>query len=147
MNAKQLSADIITYAAQCGFPVTNLKLQKTLYYLQGYYAKAYGESLFSDESNTGHMGLSFHPFILNTALSAQMQFLFRLPTSLFPATVLMRKKLLISVIDKCLSLTARELVGRTHRESPWMNTQPSDVIPFNAILHYFRDNDPLGLSA
>lgn len=49
MNAKQLSADIITYAAQCGFPVTNLKLQKTLYYLQGYYAKAYGESLFSDE--------------------------------------------------------------------------------------------------
>lgn len=91
MNAKQLSADIITYAAQCGFPVTNLKLQKHCTICRDTMPRLMENLCFQMKSNTGHMGLSFHPFILNTALSAQMQFLFRLPTSLFPATVLMRK--------------------------------------------------------
>ena len=147
MNAKQLSADIITYAAQCGFPVTNLKLQKTLYYLQGYYAKAYGESLFSDEIEHWAYGLVVPSVYFEYCSFSANAILIPPSDQPFSCYGSDEKKLLISVIDKCLSLTARELVGRTHRESPWMNTQPSDVIPFNAILHYFRDNDPLGLSA
>ncbi len=48
MNAKQLSIDVITYAKSRNCPITNLKLQKTLYYIQGYYSKYFEKPLFDD---------------------------------------------------------------------------------------------------
>ena len=49
MNAIELSKNIIAYAAMNGYQVTNLKLQKTLYYVQGYYLARFGKPLFADE--------------------------------------------------------------------------------------------------
>ena len=49
MNAIDLSKNIIAYAAMNECQVTNLKLQKTLYYVQGYYLYRFGKPLFDDE--------------------------------------------------------------------------------------------------
>lgn len=146
MNAKQLSADVITYANQCGFPITNLKLQKTLYYLQGYYARKYGEELFPEEMEHWPYGpviptvyFEYCPFGAN-AISIPLS------DEPFFGCGTEEKKVLTTVIDKCLSMTARTLVEKTHTELPWKNTQASEIIPFNAILHFFKENNPLDIS-
>ena len=40
---------VINYAHEMGDPVTNLQLQKLLYYIQGFYLALYDEPLFSDK--------------------------------------------------------------------------------------------------
>ncbi len=47
MNAIDLSKNIIAYAAMNECQVTNLKLQKTLYYVQGYYLYRFGKPLLT----------------------------------------------------------------------------------------------------
>lgn len=146
MNAKQLSADVITYANQCGFPVTNLKLQKTLYYLQGYYAKTCGEELFLEEIEHWPYGPVVPTVYFEYCSFGANAISIPLSDEPFGGFCAEEKNVLKAVVDKCLSLTARELVGKTHKEFPWKSTQASEIIPFNAILHYFKENNPLEIS-
>ena len=59
MDALQLSEYIIRYAADQGKSVTNLKLQKTLYYVQGYALRCYPEVAFDDEIRPGENRRNF----------------------------------------------------------------------------------------
>lgn len=145
MTAKELSVDIITYAGINNYQITNLKLQKTLYYLQGYYSKKIGSPLFTDDFEHWPYGpvipsvyfafCSFGADAIDVEPSAA-------PFSEYNSE---EKKVIRDVINKCLSMTARSLVEQSHKESPWLSAKPSGVISYNSISHYFQEHDPLEL--
>lgn len=145
MTAKDLSVDIITYAEIQGFRMTNLKLQKTLYYVQGYYSKKIGAPLFTDDFEHWPYGPvipSVYFAFCSFGADAIDVDTFDPPFSEFNGE---EKKVIREVVDKCLSMTARSLVEQSHKESPWLNAKPSGIISYYSIFKYFQGNDPLGL--
>lgn len=145
MTAKELSVDIITYAGNNDFRITNLKLQKTLYYLQGYYSKKIGSPLFSEDFEHWPYGpvipsvyFAFCSFGADAIVVEPSD----VPFSEFNGE---EKKVISEVVNKCMSMTARNLVEQSHKESPWLNAKPSEIISYNSISKYFKGHDPLGL--
>lgn len=147
MTAKQISRDVILYANQAECSVTNLKLQKTLYYLQGYYSKYFDEPLFSDEFEHwpyGPVVPSVYFEYCQFGAGAISVNAFETPFSDFGND---EKKAIRKVVNECLHQTARSLVNKSHKEAPWLDANPSEIIPFSAIKHYFKNNDPLGIGS
>ena len=129
MNAIELSKNIIAYAAMNGYQVTNLKLQKTLYYVQGYYLARFGKPLFADE-------------IVNWAaapIEAE-----DIP-NYFAGLGYGESGYICKVVNACLCRTARRLVEKTHTEDPWLNTFRNQTIDVMSIRDFFSKNDPLGI--
>lgn len=67
-RATDLARYIIAYENQLSrqIDITNLRLQKTLYYIQGYYFKHYNRCAFEEKFITGHMGLLSQKCIIFT---------------------------------------------------------------------------------
>ncbi len=145
MTAIELSKNIIAYAAMNEYPVTNLKLQKTLYYVQGYYLARFGKPLFEDEI----VNWAYGPVVPE----AYFQFCSYGATAITPEpmkTVFSglnnsETGYVCKVINACLQRTARQLVEKTHTEAPWRNTFRNQTIDAISIKDFFSRNDPLGI--
>lgn len=147
MTANQLSVDVISYVSQHESSITNLKLQKVLYYLQGYYARSFGEPLFEDDLEHWPYGPVVPAVYFNYCRFGASPIFVQPNDSLFQGYSRNEKDLIFKVIDVCTTYTARDLVNKSHRETPWKSTPASHAIPFDEIQRYFEDNDPLGLFA
>lgn len=144
MDALQLSEYIIRRASERGQFVTNLKLQKTLYYVQGYLLRVYPEAAFNDEICHWQYGpvvprvyFAYSPYGSSPLNSDE--------TTNLPKVEKSIKQLIDCVIDECLKHSARELVTKTHEEAPWEETEPNQVITQDSITKYFCKNNPLDL--
>lgn len=142
MNAIQLSEYIIRRAAEAGKSITNLKLQKTLYYVQGYALRVFGEPAFEEKICHWQYGpvvpVSYFKYSLNGASPLTIDERTELPR------VPKEEKVLYDlVIDACIPLSTRMLVDMTHRETPWRETIDNQVIEQNSIMKYFCSNNPL----
>lgn len=145
MRVVQAAENIIAYANMRGYKITNLKLQKTLYYLQGYHAKDFSTPLF-DES------IKHWPYgpVVPTAYYEYCP---------FGASAIKRNtrephwdefnsdeaKSFVEVVERCLSMRASKLVELSHKESPWEETAADELISFESIQNYFESHDPLQL--
>nr|UWD63670.1 MAG: Protein of unknown function (DUF4065) [Bacteriophage sp.] len=145
MTAIELSKNIIAYAAMNECQVTNLKLQKTLYYVQGYYLARFGKPLFEDEI----VNWAYGPVVPE----AYFQFCSYGATVITPEPMKMffsslnnsETGYVCKVINACLQRTARQLVEKTHTEAPWRNTFRNQTIDVMSIKDFFSNNDPLGI--
>ena len=144
MDALQLSEYIIRYAADQGKSVTNLKLQKTLYYVQGYALRCYPEVAFDDEIYNWQYGpvvprvyFAYSPYGSNPLTMDESIVLPHLLTKV--------ARLFNQVIDMCLCISARQLVEKTHHEDPWAETTRNQVISQDAMTRFFCSHDPLSL--
>lgn len=143
-KAQNIAIYVIQYASNKGQVITNLKLQKILYYIQGYFFKEYGTAAFNEEIRNwtygpvvpvvyyNYCGFGSEPIYENNEQT--LQFLSN-----------DHKKLLNKVINACLNFTSFKLVEKTHSEAPWKNSSWSELIPDKLINNYFEDNDPLEL--
>lgn len=151
----QSALDIATYVIHQywmnGESITNLKLQKILYYVQGYVSKrcnepAYPEGIYNwpygpvvqdvyYEYNQNRANPIGEPE--ETALEKAQQRLKRDDAVL---------RVIDQVIRKSYDYTASDLVSKTHEEDPWGNTSEREEISYAKIAKYFRDHDPLGLA-
>lgn len=147
MTAKQLAKDVVLYANQCGYPITNLKLQKILYYLQGYYGKTFEDSLFSDEIKHWPYGPVVPSVYFEYCAFGASAIFEQSSNAPFSDCNKQEQKVIRKVLDKCLPMTASDLVDKSHEEAPWRDTKSTEIIPFNAILHYFKENDPLRIGS
>ena len=140
-------ANYILKRAEGKGPVTNLKLQKILYYVQGYFLAKFDRPLFPDEIQAWKFGpvvpnvyyefSSYGPDTLKGTedTSSIME------SSCTPAEV----TLINQVIDQKLKLTARRLVNDTHKETPWKEAtsngnliRPNTVISIESMKEYFQ---------
>lgn len=143
MTAIELSRNIVEYAAIKECRVTNLKLQKTLYYVQGYFAARYNEPLFEDRIVNWAYGpvvpTAYFQFCSYGASPIEVTKV----EKVFDGLTNEQTRFVCKVIEKCLAYPARELVKKTHEETPWKNTNRNQTIEFSSIKDYFKAHDPL----
>lgn len=147
MSAIHIANDVILYASQNEYAVTNLKLQKTLYYLQGYFGKAFGTPFFDDDIEHWPYGPVVPSVYFEYCSFGASTIYVQSENAPFLWLRHNEKKIVTKVLDKCLSMTARELVDKSHKEAPWATTNDSKLIPFELVLDYFQKNDPLALGS
>ena len=145
MTALTLAYYILTKAQDKGYSVTNLKLQKILYYVKGHFLAKFGRPLFPDDIQAWNFGpvvpnvyyhfSVFGPDTLHIARREDM-------SSCFLASD--ERALIDSVIDEKLKYTSSTLVKATHQEEPWLKAtmggkkiQRNTIIGIEEMKNYF----------
>ncbi|NFG62399.1 DUF4065 domain-containing protein [Clostridium botulinum] len=157
-KAMEVAQYIINRALDKDKNVSNLKLQKLLYYVQAAFLVDKKEPCFeddivnwkhgpvvkevydqykeySDRNITEYQdGYSIYEF------DNDYNFVKRKIT--FDSNMIDQedKNRINKVIDELLVLSAWNLVDKTHEEDPWKNTNRFDIISNDSIEDYFRDN-------
>lgn len=146
MRAGILAESIIAYSNQSSYQITNLKLQKTLYFVQGYYAKEFSSPLFEDRIEHWPYGPVVPSVYFKYSSYGADAIYATNPYASFDWLPPHERNYVKKIIDKCLSLSARKLVEISHTGSPWKITSTSQEISFESIKFYFCNNDPLNIS-
>lgn len=144
MQVLGLAEYVIRRATEQECVITNLKLQKTLYYIQGYTLRCFEEPAFDSEIQNWQYGpvvpVAYFAYSRYGAAPLEINY----ETKIEP--ILEKAKLIIDkVIDACLRISVRELVRKTHEEDPWKNTRPNEVISQNSLMKFFCASNPLNL--
>jgi uncharacterized phage-associated protein len=134
LTAQNVADYFLCRANEAGEPITNLKLQKLLYYAQGYFlAINCGESLFEDEieawvhgpvvPNVYRIYKHFRWQPINTEIAA-------------PDISQTITDFLDLIIETFLPMDAYKLELMTHAETPWLEARgdlPKDAVCRNTI--------------
>ena len=136
--------DYILYRCDlCNIRITNLRLQKILYYVQGYYLRFLDYPAFDSQIQKWQYGPvvpeAYYDYcsfgrndIVITSISNNI------------AIEKEEQRIINLVIDKCTKLNIGDLIEKTHNESPWKDTNAlKDEIPIDTIYEFFIENDPL----
>lgn len=131
-----------------GVPITNLRLQKLLYYIQGYALRkcnevAYSESIYRWPYGPVVTEVYFEYNIFRAKAISQ-------PDDEEINGIVKRLKkdqaifsVINYVVEKAYSFTAAQLVEKTHQETPWKSTNDSEIISCSVIAMYFSNHSPL----
>lgn len=120
-----------------GDAISNLKLQKLVYYAQGLYLAMHDRPLFAEPIEAWQHGpvvpQLYHEF--KRYGSAGIPAPVHLDFSKFSAD---DAKFLDDVYAIYGQFSAWKLRNMTHEESPWKNTEPGSVISQEAMKEYFK---------
>ena len=137
-SAHNVAIYIINWCLDHNVPITNLKLQKLLYFVQGEYSRVKGTRMIADDFYAWQLG----PVVPNVYAEY----------SIFSSSALPSQKQSISfdhedrcVIDAILQKYARyttwNLVELSHQQDPWKYQHEifgdKALIPFESIADYF----------
>lgn len=118
-SSMDIAKYIVDYCTRCGKPITNLQLQKILYYVQLNFIRVFGELAFPENIQAWQYG-PVVPNVYERFSSygpTKICNLYESVNSMFSAE---REKLVKRVINACTSITPWELVEKSHRPgSPW----------------------------
>jgi len=107
--------------------VSNLKLQKLVYYVEAWYLAVYGEPLFKEDFEAWvhgpvvralyekYKGFSWKPIVQNTKENDSEKIFNQLPKEV--------QVILQDVVEEYFGLTAFELERLTHAEDPWKSAR------------------------
>lgn len=124
--ALDIARYIICYAYEKGVTITNLKLQKLLYYAQAWYLVNFGTTLFEDKIEAWQFG----PVVPN--VYNEFKNFGRNPIELpeDECTNIISDENCINYLDEfCehfMKYSATDLVSMTHNEEPWKMAYLSD---------------------
>lgn len=129
-------------------PLTQMKVMKLLYYAQGLTLAAFNEELFEDEIvawKYGPVVEEVHQVYLGKRDIVPSDLDQGLDNDVVADYVEVSKNdtaniVLNTVMEVYGDKSAIELMNMTHKETPWISTQQSQVIPKNVIKEYFKEN-------
>lgn len=146
-NFKELIMAQINDVATCflylddrseGDGVSNLKLQKLVYYAQGFYSAIFGKPLFNDDICAWTHG----PVVESLYHSYKEYGKNRIPvpTDFNPESLKQEEfELIEEVFEVFGQYSAWKLRNMTHEENPWLNHEAKAVIiPLTEITDYFK---------
>lgn len=121
-----------------GDGISNLKLQKLVYYAQGFYGAVFGKPLFDEEISAWTHG----PVVADLYRDYKQYGRNPIPSvSEFNINSLTKDEfeLVEEVFEVFGQYSAWKLRNMTHEESPWIDySADAGVIPKNAIFEYFK---------
>lgn len=153
-KAMDVACAIVNFANEIGHPISNLKLQKILYFVQGYYMQMKRVPFFDDEIEAWPYG----PVVLNVYEQFQQYGANFIPSTYgystfsfedlefkenqYTESVFSKEDLsfIKSVVKKLNKYTASQLVTITHAQDPWKNAIKHGnrtIINKNSISEYF----------
>lgn len=128
----------INWCHENGIAITNLKLQKLLYFLQGNYYRYTGERLISEDFYAWKLG----PVVPKTYVAYSIYSSGKLPKEVDKNTLSNGAKNRISkILSEYASIPTWDLVNLSHQEDPWKYTHAvfgdKSKIPFETIKEYY----------
>ena len=125
-------------------PITNLQLQKFLYYIQGYSLKTLQKPAYREDIYHWKYGP-----VVPEAYYKYCQHVRKPITVSVEADPIVDDRRLRELIDevceKCLSYSASQLVEKTHHETPWEKSGELQPVALSLMKSFFDHNDPLAL--
>lgn len=118
-------------------PLTNLKLQKLLYYAQGFYIAVTGKPLYNDTLEKWHHGpvvpTVYHAYKSNGAGTIPR------PQDFVPSIIDVNTRELLDEVYKVYGqYAAWTLRGFTHLEPPWRDAKDGCEITIESLKRYFK---------
>lgn len=124
-------------AEEGGEYISNLKLQKLLYYAQGSFLAVTGTPLFDDAIVAWQHGpvveSIYHKYKENGSNGIPFNEDFNFDTFTKDENDLLKE-----VYDTFGQYSAWKLRNMTHNETPWRSTRQNDIIPLSVIKDYFQ---------
>ena len=121
-----------------GDGMTNLKLQKILYYEQGYHLAYFGKPLFKEDIESWMYG----PVVPEVYEYYNKYQATALPIEKYSLHLSERENaLFFNVYEALKEFSAIGLMNRTHQETPWKEAKPHDrgtVISIESMMSYFK---------
>jgi uncharacterized phage-associated protein len=135
--------DVARYAvSRClkkGNPISNLQLQKIMYYIQGYYLAIYDNPLFEEQICAWKLG----PVVPEVYRHFNRFGAEPITEDIQPSQLISLTKgqmdLINAVIDSKSQKSAWQLVNESHKERPWITTPQSEIISTDKIKQYFKE--------
>jgi uncharacterized phage-associated protein len=136
---------IISEFHESGYAITNLKLQKLLYYIQGWHLGLYGTSVFEEELEAWvHGPVEYGVYQEYKEFSGGFP-ITRIPTK--PQLEINLEKHIHEVLQEYAGENALNLEIRTHQEWPWIEArealQPNEPsreeISKNTMKEFFKE--------
>lgn len=119
VSATELSNYIVAESYRRGMPITQLKLQKILYYIQGKYLALYRKPLFPENIEAWTYGPVvrevYVKYVSNGALPLKPN-----NKEIEPCLAIEDKNCVDAVLDEKLSYSPSALVEMSHNEMPWL---------------------------
>lgn len=119
--------------------ISNLKLQKLLYYAQGCFLAITDRPLFEDKIVAWQHGPVVEAVYQTYKCygASGIDFTEDFDDSSFTEE---EKNILIQVYDLFGQYSAWKLRNMTHEETPWQTTMPNEEISLDSIKAYFKEN-------
>lgn len=146
-DVKTITNYIIAYSNDSELEITNLIVQKILYYIQGYFIKNNDALAFDSDIYKWPYGpvvpAAYYELCANRNHPIYLEKTEK--EKYLDDSVIERKDrhLINTIIDKCQSLGVTQLVNGTHNQSPWINAVMKKTIQIESIADYFKKNNPL----
>ena len=130
-------------AQGCGDLMTNLRLQKLLYFAQGWHLARFGKPLFQAPIEAWKHG-PVVPEVYHTYKSNKNQGISDVPAPPEDAFTEEEYALLLDVAREYSGYSTNTLVSMSHaNNAPWAHAEQSDIIPQREIQAYFAGKEPL----
>lgn len=118
-SSMDIAKYIVDYCTKCGKPITNLQLQKILYYVQLNFIRTFGEIAFPESIQAWQYG-PVVPNVYERFSSYGPTKICNLYEGIAALFSTEKEKLIKRVINACISINPWELVEKSHRPgSPW----------------------------
>lgn len=149
-DALEVSRHIINYSNDAGYGITNLKLQKLLYFAQAYFLTEKGCPCFRDDIEAWNFG-PIVPSVYREYKRYGGFYVFSVETYIDPLTLKRKrfedkiisvedKKLINSVVDAFAEYSNSCLTDLVHGQTPWQEAYRSDqgkIISANTMKRFF----------
>ena len=158
-NVLDVSRYVINYSNDKGCGISNLKLQKILYFIQAYFLTKTpgGNPCFKERIEAWDFGpvvpKAYHEYKQYGSADIPVMFSFidfddddiwNSERKSFDSTIISKehKEMINAVVDKFADYSATDLVTLTHRQAPWINAyvpHMNNEITIDAIRKYFNE--------
>lgn len=143
-SALQVAAYVIEYLNSKKSVVSNLKLQKLLYYIQGMYTVPDSDRFFKEEMQAWDFGPVVAEVykkyrIFGSGSIPSLKEMNEVSKSFTKSDL----EFIDSILDIFKPYTASDLVNMTHQESPWKDAFAqgrNQIIPFSSLSRFFNEN-------
>ena len=143
ISALDVAKYLIGLAQRDGKPVTNLRLQKLLYYAWGTYWNLYRKILFKDDIEAWQFGPVVRDVYIEYCDSKKQTLSIKERdfSEIEKKLNIEIKKFLTSFYQGYKDLTTNSLVSSSHEEKPWKTTYKGKktVIPIEKLKDFFND--------
>ncbi len=142
-SAIDVARYIIWYCKKKGYSISNLKLQKILYFVQANFLISIGRPCFEENIEAWDFG----PVVPDVYHKFKIFGSADLPEAVCKGaeSLILRsdKQLINEQVDECGEYSASSLVEITHNQDPWKNAYRkgyNNIISNSAIYSYFKED-------
>ncbi len=141
-SAHSVAVFVINWCHHCSVPITNLKLQKLLYFIQGEYSKMYGSRLIRDDFYAWQLGPVVPCVYCEFAVYSSSV----IPEIEERAAIDSEKDVLSinNTLRRYARISTWDLVEISHNQDPWKYNHQifgdKALIPYESIEQYFRED-------